>query len=261
MSTIGELSDFGVADLIDVLTRRGRTGRLAVKVAGQEVLLYFQQGRLVLVSSTDITLRLGRMLIRQGLLDTPRLLDALHAQAESEAGKRSLGAIMTERGWITESDLTRCVEEQSIEALARVITDPPGVFVFDPGVPPPPHVESVPLDPELLLRAAKERTESLRMLRDQLPDPSTPLFIAPAVAARLDVLDDLAPPEAMVISVLKTGGKTYAELAVYIALDELSLGVAVLALIERAIVTAGFGAQPRTGPGRTNGRAQTQLAR
>ena len=78
MATIGELNDFGVVDLIDLLTRRKRSGRLAVKVAGQEVFLFFKRGALCHVTSTDITLRLGRMLVRQSIIDTTQLLEALH---------------------------------------------------------------------------------------------------------------------------------------------------------------------------------------
>ncbi len=73
MATIGELNDFGVVDLIDLLTRRKCSGRLAVKVAGQEVFLFFERGALCHVTSTDITLRLSRMLVRQSIIDTPQL--------------------------------------------------------------------------------------------------------------------------------------------------------------------------------------------
>lgn len=69
MVTIGELNDFGVVDPIDLLTRRERSGRLAVKVGGQEVSLFFERGALCHVASTDITLRLGRMLVRLSGID------------------------------------------------------------------------------------------------------------------------------------------------------------------------------------------------
>jgi hypothetical protein len=153
VSTIGELSDTGVADLIEILTRRQRTGRLTLKTGRQEVHLHFEDGRISLVSSADITLRLGRMLIRQGLLDTPRLLEALHAQAES-GDKKSLGAILVEREWVTEIDLARCIEEQSIDALARTVGNEPGLFVFEAGAQRPAHVESSAPDSEMLLQAA-----------------------------------------------------------------------------------------------------------
>jgi hypothetical protein len=44
----------------------------------------------------------------------------------------------------------------------------------------------------------------------------------------------------MVASVLRSGAKSYAELSFHLALDELTLGVAVLTLLERGvIVTSG----------------------
>jgi hypothetical protein len=254
VSTIGELSDIGVADLIDIFTRRGRSGRLAVKVGGQEVHFHFDAGRLALVSSSDITLRLGRMLIRQGLLDTPRLLEALHAQAEA-GNKKPLGAILLERGWITEYDLARCVEEQSIDALARVVTDQPGLFVFDAGITPPSHVEAaVPLDPATLLQAAEERTEALRLLRDQLPPEDALLFLNGGTKEINTAVQELGPPEAMVVGVLKTGAKSRGELNLHLALDELTLGVAVLTLLERSVVV--IGSEATLNNGHANGRAQ-----
>jgi hypothetical protein len=238
VSTIGELSDIGVADLIDILTKRERTGRLSVKSGGQEVHLYFEGGRLVLISSTDITLRLGRMLIRQGLLDTPRLLEALHAQSES-GNRKALGGILLERGWITQSDLARCIEEQSIEALARAVMDLPGLFVFDAGITRPAHIESSTLDPTTLLAAARERVNALILLRNQLPGDGVPIFLNPQTTGAKRATDELGPPEAMVVSVLRTGAKTYPELSFHLALDELTLGVAVLALLERGALLVG----------------------
>jgi hypothetical protein len=244
VSSIGELTDFGVTDLIDVLSRRERTGRLTVKTGGQEVYLYFDRGRLILVTSSDLTLRLGRMLVRQGLLDTPRLLEVLHAQAEAGNAK-PIGALLIERGWITEADLARCVEDQAIEVVARAINDEAGIFVFDPGVAPASQIDGVPLQPDVLLRTAHERTEALRMLRKQLPEASTPFTLVAPVGS--DMLNDLASPEAMVINALRTGAKTLPELSVHMALDELTLGVAVLSLTERGLIATANGNAPRRG--------------
>lgn len=235
VSTIGELSDIGVGDLIDIMTRRNRTGRLAVKVGGHEVHLYFENGTLSLVSSTDITLRIGRMLIRQGLLDTPRLLEALHAQAET-GNRQPLGAILLARGWITEPDLARCIEEQSIELLAKTVGDQVGMFVFEADVARPSHVQAAALDPDVLLTAAKERTDALRLLREQLPSPGTPLFLGIALNQLTELVEEIGTPEALVVDALRTGAKSLSELSFHLALDELSLGVAVLTLIERGVI-------------------------
>jgi hypothetical protein len=247
VSTIGELNDIGVEDLVDVLSRRERTGRLTIKSGGQEVHLYFEAGKLALVTSTDITLRLGRMLIRQGLLDSTRLLEALHDQAESR-NQRSLGAILLERDWVTGYDLERCVEEQAIDALAKAVADEPGLFVFEPGIRRPAHVDAVPLDPETLLTAARDRHAALLVLRRNLPPDHTWLTLDLTVL-RSQPTDELGVQEAMVTGALKSGPKSHAELRFHLALDELSLGVTLLSLLERGIVvtaTNGAGGNVRT---------------
>ena len=241
MATIGELNDFGLVDLIDLLTRRKRSGRLAVKVAGQEVFLYFERGTLCHVTSNDITLRLGRMLVRQSIIDTPQLLGALHLQAESDP-KRPLGAILIERGWITESDLDRCLEDQSVEVLSRAMTDENGMFVFDAGLTPTWPPEARPLDALALLEYAQERSEALAVLRQRLPPTGAPLLMAAGTFDDPSLAGSLSTPEAMVVGVLRTGPKSYRELSTHLALDELSLGVAVITLVASGtIVTAGSG--------------------
>jgi hypothetical protein len=175
------------------------------------------------------------MLIRQGLIDTPRLLEALHAQSGTD-NRKSLGAILIERDWITEFDLARCIEEQSIDALAHAVGDSAGLFVFEAGIGRPAHVEASALDSEVLLKAAEERVQSLRLLRSQLPPEDRPLYLNPGTKTLRRVADELGPPEAMVVNVLKNGAKTSAELSFQLALDAMTLGVAILTLIERGFV-------------------------
>jgi hypothetical protein len=230
VSTIGELTDIGVSDLIELFSRRERTGRLTIKTGGDEVRLVFDRGQLVRITSSDLSLRLGRMLIRQGLLSSPQLLEALHAQAEAGDG-RPLGAILLERGWVTATDLRRCIEEQSIEVIAHIINDQPGIFIWDPGIEDTTQTEALPLDPGILLSAARERTVALQMLRKQLPDPATPLFLVSVTPT-----GTFPASENMVISALRGGAKTLAELRAQLALDELTLSVAVLGLRQQGLI-------------------------
>ena len=243
MSTIGELSDISVQDLIEIFSRRKRTGRLTVRMGDHEVQLYFHNGRLICVTSSDLTLRLGRMLIRQGLLSSHHLLEALSVQAEN-GNQRPIGAILVEKGWVTEEDLSRCVEEQSIEALARVISDHAGMFVFDAGPLSPGNIEPVPLTPEELLRRASERARNLKDIRSRLPRQSAPLAIT---AEGTGAIAQLPTAESMVMSALRSGAKSLAELTWQMALDERTLGEAVLSLCDRGIIVPGGEGRPLAG--------------
>jgi hypothetical protein len=231
MATIGELSDFSVADLMTVLSQRKRTGRLILKSGGNEVAMYFDEGQLVRVSSGDIALRIGRMLVRQGLLETSKLLEALHLQAESRNTK-PLGEVLLERGWITESDLQRCLEEQSIEILSRAMGSGPGLFTFDGGMMLDSSSDIAPLEPMALLQIAEERTAALALIQDRLPNHLTPIFLSIPVSELAELQLSVGPSEVIVLSLLRTGPKTYPELAAQSALDELTLGVAIITLTE-----------------------------
>jgi hypothetical protein len=236
VATIGELSDFSLADLTMVISQRKRTGRLVIKAGGNDVAMYFEVGQLVRITSSDIALRLGRMLVRQNLLDTPRLLEALHVQAESGA-ETPIGEVLLKKGWITESDLRRCLEEQSIEVLSKAMSSGPGMFTFDAGVKIGRAAEVPPLEPMELLKIAAERTAAVAVLQERLPNHLTPIFMNVPATALAEIQLSIDPPEAIVLGLLRSGPRTYPELAAQSALDDLSLGAAVLTLLELKYVT------------------------
>ena len=235
MATIGELSDFSVADLLTMISGRKRSGRLIVKTGGDEIALYFESGNLVRVTSGDIALRIGRMLVRQGLIDTSRLLEALHLQAE--AGRNApIGEVLMRKGWITEPDLQHCLEEQSIEVLSRVMSAGPGIFTFEAGLKVDGGAELTPLEPIALLKIAEERTAALTLLQSRLPGHLTPIYLNMPAAELAEAHLSYGAPEGIVLNVLRSGPKTYPELSAQSALDDLTLGVAVITLIEAEVI-------------------------
>src|SRR5215216_740410 len=126
---MGELSDIGVSALLYLLALRLQTGKLSISTQGDEATLFLEKGQLSFVSSSNMGLRLGRMLIRLGYLHTEQLREGLQEQEGTSRGS-GLGTILIERGLITEAELAKCVEEQCIEILARVIAADRGMFVF-----------------------------------------------------------------------------------------------------------------------------------
>ncbi|HEX3303275.1 MAG TPA: DUF4388 domain-containing protein [Thermomicrobiales bacterium] len=235
MATIGELTDFSVADLMTVISQRRRTGRLMIKTGGNEAGLFFEDGLLVRVASGDIALRIGRMLIRQNLIDTPRLLEALHMQAES-GEDTPIGEVLLRKGWITQADLHRCLEEQSIEVLTRAMSSHAGVFTFDAGVRVSRSGDFPPMEPIGLLKIAVERTSAISVLKERLPSTVTPFFLNVSPAMVVDLQLTLEPAEGIALGILRNGPLTFPELANMTALDELTLGAAILTLLENEYI-------------------------
>jgi hypothetical protein len=238
VEVMGALGDFDVAGILHLLGMRRATGRVAIVADGDEVSLYLQGGRLALVSSVRLPLRLGRVLQQRGLLSARRLHEALREQA-ADARHRSLGTILIERGWITAADIAACVEEQCIVVLSRVIAAKQGRFVYTPGVAIPAAIAPTPLDADRILLEAARRVDELQTLRAQIPSRHAPL----APSARIEVtIAPLTETEGKVIAALQAGAGSYEELADLLPIDERTLLRTVIGMRQRGLIVAGYGA-------------------
>jgi hypothetical protein len=229
---MGELSDISVADLLYLLSLRRQSGKLTITANGDEVNLFLSKGQLALVTSTNLTLRLGKMLVRLGMLDSTQLRDALQEQEQS-GRSRPLGSILIDHGWITEEDLAHCVEEQCVEILARVIAAEHGIFVFNRGAILPIIDEFTPLNADHIVLEATRRTDELIRLKELLPGAATPL----ALTDRIDeVADTLSDTEIAIASAIHAGVYRISELTSHLAMDDLAIWRAVLSMRERGLI-------------------------
>ncbi len=234
MAFMGELSDIGVADLLYLLAIRRQTGKLTINTQGDEVGLFLDRGRMVLVTSSNLTLRLGRMLIRLGFISNDQLREALRFQ-ELTRTARPIGELLVERGVITTDELARCVEEQCIEILARVISASDGVFLFDRGAAPATKTAIVPLNSDRIMLEATRRTDDLTTLRAQLPPADALLMLDPAIDR---VAEQLSDAEVYVAATLQSGATTLHDLRERLGIDELPLLRTVVSLRSRGLITA-----------------------
>ena len=235
MAFLGELSDIGVADLLYLLALRRQTGKLAISANGDEVSLFLQSGQIVLVTSSNMALRLGRMLNRMGYLTPNRLREALQHQDKSHHGK-PLGAILIEREFITEEQLARCVEEQCVEILARVIGADRGIFVFHRDMTAHELTALVPLNSDHILLEASHRADELARLRELLPEPTAPLMLSPEWE---EVTGSLTDIEVLVTAALDGRTMSLSEIRSQLDLQELTLWRSVVDLRARGLIVAG----------------------
>lgn len=238
MAFMGETVDIGVGELLSVLAQRGHDGRLSITADGDEVQIYLAGGKIILVSSSNHALRLGRVLVRLGVLDAARLDAAVREQDRNGRG-RPLGRILIENGWATEADLTHGAEEQCIEALARVIVATHGTFVFARDLRPATRNGLVSLKTDSIVLEASRRADEMMALSVVLPAPASRLALS---RASQPLVGTLTAGERQVIEALRNEAATLSELTRRVALEEVVLWRTVVTLRERGIlVTHGAG--------------------
>jgi predicted transcriptional regulator len=235
VSFMGELSDIGVADLLYLLALRRQTGKLAISANGDEINLFIDRGQLRLVTSSNMSLRLGRMLVQMNVLEPERLREVLQMQKQSENGN-PLGHILLQHGYVTARQLYACVEEQCVAILARVIAADRGIFVYHRGVAISAQTEIVPLNSDRIVLEATRRTDELVTLRGSLPKANAPLMLATSID---NVADSLTDDEVFVAAALQAGASSLSELAPRLGIDEVAVWRTVVNMRERGLTVAG----------------------
>lgn len=245
MAFMGETAVVGLAELLSVLATRRHTGRLTIISDGEEAQIYLDDGKVILVSSSNHALRLGRILLRLGILDDAQLDDALRLQ-DAQGGRRPLGRILLDAGVVTDADLARAAEEQCVEALTRVMVSKEGSFMFNRDARPRATQGLVALNTSGIVLEASRRADEMVLLGSLLPAASSLLALAGPEPA-----DGLTPFERQVVDGLSAGGRTLDELAQHVSMNEVSLWRTVISLRERGIIlvhATGSAAEERVAP-------------
>ncbi len=126
----GNLQDFGIADIFQLIGQQRKTGVLEFTGAdGLRVQLRFDHGAVVSAAHADSRAHesLGDMLVRCGCL-TRAQIDALHAECEPSG--QSLPRLAVARGWIGEGDLAQIEDLLTLETIFEVLRWSDGSFDF-----------------------------------------------------------------------------------------------------------------------------------
>lgn len=158
MSLRGNLSDFGVADIFQLIAQQRKTGVLTVGERGREFEVYFVEGRVVRARPREKRPQeaLAEYLIRTGAVSGAAMDDALREQDET---CESLAEILIEAAALDSDDVARTGRLISDEVIFALFLLEEGSFRFNPrDVAPEPGDESVGAE-QVLLNALRMQDE------------------------------------------------------------------------------------------------------
>jgi len=134
MALEGELRDFNILEVIQLLGQQGKTGVLRVwelGKRGEEAGIFFLEGRITHATSTQRTKGdlLGERLAKTGVISRDDLLNFLRTQKKSG---RFLGEIVVESGMAEEQAVLNALYTQIHELIYEVFRLETGKFKFEP---------------------------------------------------------------------------------------------------------------------------------
>lgn len=119
-----------IPDLLQFLSRSGRTGKLTLTRCGGSGIILFRDGKIVYAAADAVRNSLGSILVSQGQLGEDALMGALDLQHMAPEWKR-LGAILVGNNLITRQVLEGAIQHQIKQVVREFLTWERGFFRFD----------------------------------------------------------------------------------------------------------------------------------
>lgn len=157
VSLRGNLKDFGIADVFQLIGQQRKTGILEFQGQSERIQCLFDRGAVVSAAHVGLWSHaaLGEMLLRCGLLTRERVDDL---RRECEASAQMLPSVVISRGWLEPEELRKIEDLLTGETIFSVLRWQAGSFDFTA------HVVEHDRDFDSLLGAEQILMDGLRMV-------------------------------------------------------------------------------------------------
>jgi hypothetical protein len=167
MALKGNLRDFGLTQLLNLVNLARKTGTLTIEGPSETAWVSFREGKLVYaqVGTEDGTLT--GVLVRTNKIN-PRQAQLLRENAADKSDKE-VGLLLVNAGYLSQQDILACLRTYVVEAVYRLFTWNEGFFRFDPDVQPPDSRIPIRVDLEDLIIEGTRRMKEHEELAEELP--------------------------------------------------------------------------------------------
>jgi len=167
MALRGNLRDFTITQLLNLINLAGKTGTLVIDGASDQAYVAFNQGKLAFARIGQEDNRLATILHRAKKL-TVNQYRALVERAGKMTDKE-LGLLLINAGYVTQEDILINLQEHFSQIIRRLYTWVEGSFRFEAEMLPPEDRINVRLDLENLIIEGSRQLREWEQLQDEIP--------------------------------------------------------------------------------------------
>jgi hypothetical protein len=183
MALKGNLRDFSIVQLLNLINLARKTGTLRINRSGEKAQVCFREGKLVYATLNGSESQLTLALRQSGMI-TEEQARAIRSQAGTRSDKE-LGLLLINAGYVTQNDVLRSMQRLILDNVYPLFTWTEGVFQFESGLPAVDGVITVPIDLENVILQGTRRLEEFERLQEELPDLGISLKFADRPGANL----------------------------------------------------------------------------
>jgi hypothetical protein len=170
MSFEGDIKDFSLAEVMQVIGQGRKTGTLAVEGERETIWVYYKEGRAVFATPSNLREQLGTILLQDGEITEEQLGLALRAQKKmrAEGNPIRLGTILVAMGAVDRTTLEEKIKHQIKESIYAAIGERAGRFRFFRGLDLDEEDILVSMSVEHIILEGARRIEEWSQIKDTI---------------------------------------------------------------------------------------------
>lgn len=176
MALKGNLRDFSLTQLLNLINLARKTGCLTLGGNQGSAKLYFRQGRMVYGIRDKQDNGLATMLLNANKISDEQAR-TIQERAQSRSDKE-IGLLLVNAGYISQKDILQSIRKHMLEVVYPLFTWEQGRFRFEPNELPSRQKITAPLELENIILEGSRRLREWEMLQEEIPDLNASLRFA-----------------------------------------------------------------------------------
>ena len=181
MALKGNLHDFSITQLLNLIHLARKTGTLAIDGKNAATRVSFREGKLVYATSGPSDMRLVGLLIKVGKISPDQ-----GKRIPDNKTDRELASMLVQAGLLTKSELDQMVRNNVKEVVDRLFALSEGIFRFEPNILPEDRLwAEPPVNLDGIIMEGTRRLKESEKLQEELPNLEATLRFTDRPDARL----------------------------------------------------------------------------
>lgn len=168
MALKGNLRDFTITQLLNLINLAKKTGTLVVEGANETALVSFRDGKLAFAELRQEDNSLATVLYKANKF-TLAQYRTLKTRA-ANMGDKELGLLLVNAGYITRQDVLLTLQNHFVSVVNRLFTWVEGMFQFQNDILPPDDKIVTRIDLENIIIEGSRKLREWEQLQDELPN-------------------------------------------------------------------------------------------
>ncbi len=232
MALKGNLRDFSITQLLNLVNLARKTGSLIIEGNAVVTQVYFRDGKLSFARMGQDDNSLATILYRNNKLNAGQYRTIKERGAQMS--DKELGLMLINAGYLNQQDVIVSLQTHFIGIIRQLYTWVEGIFRFEPGMLPPADKISVRIDLENLIIEGARQMKEWEQLQEEIPSLEMALKFADRPGTNLRNVN-LSVEEWRVVSYINPKN-TIRQISRAIKMNDLEIRRVVYGLLQAGLV-------------------------